>query len=78
MALITVRDSGAGMTPDQARRIFEPFFTTKGPQRGTGLGLAVSYGIIKEHSGTIAVESQPGAGSTFSVEIPLAAKPVHA
>ncbi|MDA1313267.1 MAG: ATP-binding protein [Acidobacteria bacterium] len=77
-AIITVRDTGVGMTPEQSRRIFDPFFTTKGPKRGTGLGLAVSYGIIKEHSGTITVESQPGAGSTFSVEIPLAAKPVHA
>jgi len=77
-AVITVRDTGIGMTPEQTRRIFDPFFTTKGPKRGTGLGLAISYGIIKEHSGTITVESQPGAGSTFSVEIPLAAKPVHA
>jgi signal transduction histidine kinase len=77
-AVITVRDTGIGMTAEQTRRIFDPFFTTKGPKKGTGLGLAVSYGIIKEHSGTITVESQPGAGSTFSVEIPLAAKPGHA
>ena len=78
MAVITVRDTGIGMPTEQARRIFDPFFTTKGPKSGTGLGLAVSYGIVKEHSGTITVESQPGSGSTFAVEIPLAANPVHA
>jgi len=78
MARVSVRDTGIGMTADQARRVFDPFFTTKGPKRGTGLGLAVSYGIMQEHSGTITVESRPGEGSTFTVEVPLAAKPIHA
>ena len=77
-AIVTVRDTGIGMTAEQTARIFDPFFTTKDPKSGTGLGLAVSYGIVKEHSGTITVESQPGKGSTFAVQIPLAAKPVHA
>jgi hypothetical protein len=77
-AMITIRDTGIGMTAEQLGRIFDPFFTTKDPKSGTGLGLAVSYGIIKEHSGTITVESQPGKGATFVVAIPLAAKPVHA
>ncbi len=78
MACVAIRDTGIGMTADQARRVFDPFFTTKGPKRGTGLGLAVSYGIMQEHSGTITVDSRPGEGSTFTVEIPLAAKPIHA
>ena len=78
MACVSIRDTGSGMTADQTRHVFDPFFTTKGPKRGTGLGLAVSYGIIQEHSGTITVDSRPGEGSTFIVEIPLAAKPIHA
>ena len=77
-ARITVSDTGVGMSAQQARRVFDPFFTTKGPQRGTGLGLAVCHGIIQEHSGTMTVESSPGKGSAFHIEIPLERKPVHA
>ena len=77
-ARITVSDTGVGMSAQQAKRIFDPFFTTKGPQRGTGLGLAVCHGIIQEHSGTMTVESSPGKGSAFHIEIPLERKPVHA
>jgi signal transduction histidine kinase len=77
-ARVTVSDSGVGMSAEQTRQVFDPFFTTKGPQRGTGLGLAVCYGIIQEHSGTITVESSPGEGSSFHIEIPLERKPVHA
>ena len=77
-ARITVSDTGVGMSVQQAKQIFDPFFTTKGPQRGTGLGLAVCYGIIQEHSGTMTVESSPGKGSAFHIEIPLERKPVHA
>ena len=77
-AQVVISDTGVGMTAEQARRAFEPFFTTKEPKRGTGLGLAVSYGIIREHSGTMSVESAPGKGASFRVELPLAGKPVHA
>ena len=65
------------MTAEQARKVFDPFFTTKGPKHGTGLGLAVTYGIIQEHSGNITVESRSGAGTSFHIELPLAAKPIH-
>ena len=77
-AQIVISDTGVGMTAEQARRAFEPFFTTKEPKRGTGLGLAVSYGIVREHSGNMSVESAPGKGASFRVELPLARKPVHA
>jgi two-component system, NtrC family, sensor kinase len=52
-------------------RIFDPFFTTKGPGKGTGLGLSICYKIVSEHGGRITVRSQVGAGTTFTVELPL-------
>jgi len=64
---LTVQDTGPGMASDVLKRIFEPFFTTKGPTEGTGMGLAVVYGIITSHSGTITVSSMPGQGATFEV-----------
>ena len=70
-ALISVRDTGVGITQMNQSRIFEPFFTTKGDQGGTGLGLSVTYGIVTDHGGQIDVESQPGRGSTFRVWLPL-------
>jgi CheY-like chemotaxis protein len=65
----TVTDTGVGMTPEIQRRMFEPFFSTKG-ELGTGLGLAVAYGIVRQHGGMLTCTSEPGVGSTFSVCLP--------
>jgi len=74
---IEVADNGVGIPSDHLSKIFDPFFTTKATSRGTGLGLAVTYGIVREHSGTIGVESTPGRGTTFRLELPTARKPVN-
>jgi PAS domain S-box-containing protein len=68
--LVQVSDSGHGISKTDMKRIFDPFFTTKPTGEGTGLGLSVSYGIIKDHGGEITVESEPGQGSTFTVMLP--------
>jgi two-component system NtrC family sensor kinase len=68
--VITVHDTGCGIAEKDLPCIFDPFFTTKEVGKGTGLGLSVSYGIIKKHGGRIAVESTPGQGSTFTIELP--------
>lgn len=69
--IVSVRDTGVGIPQLEQARIFEPFYTTKGNQGGTGLGLSVTYGIVTDHGGQIDVESQPGAGSKFTVWLPF-------
>ena len=74
---IEITDTGVGISHEYVNRIFDPFFTTKGANRGTGLGLSVSYGIIKEHAGKIDVRSTAGKGTSFHLEFPAARKAVH-
>jgi two-component system NtrC family sensor kinase len=69
--VISVRDSGAGIPEAIRGKIFDPFFTTKPVGKGTGLGLAISFGIVQDHSGSIDVQSEEGAGTEFTVRIPL-------
>jgi signal transduction histidine kinase len=75
---VEITDTGLGISREHLQRIFDPFFTTKSSGRGTGLGLSVSYGIIKEHAGKIEVRSTPGKGTSFRLEFPVAQKAVHA
>jgi two-component system NtrC family sensor kinase len=68
---ISVSDTGQGIPPELIKKIFDPFFTTKPIGKGTGLGLSVSYGIIDKHGGHIDVHSQPGQGTTFTINLPV-------
>ncbi len=71
---VSIRDSGSGIPPDNLEKIFDPFFTTKKSDQGTGLGLSVSYGIVKQHGGDIMVQSAMGKGTVFTVVLPLMAR----
>ena len=73
--VFTVTDTGMGMSDEVRKRIFDPFFTTKG-EEGTGLGLPVSYSIVKRHAGEMRVESRPGDGTTFTIVLPVGTVPV--
>ena len=73
---VVVRDTGPGIAPDVLPKIFDPFFTTKAD--GTGLGLSITYGIVRDHHGTVDVESRPGAGTTFTLSFPVAVEPARA
>ncbi|HMO80345.1 MAG TPA: response regulator [Pyrinomonadaceae bacterium] len=73
--IVEVSDSGDGIAPEIINRIFDPFFTTKPVGEGTGLGLTITFGIVERHGGKITVDSRPGEGSTFSVELPLNVRP---
>jgi two-component system NtrC family sensor kinase len=75
--VIEIADTGMGIAPENVAKIYDPFYTTKGVGRGTGLGLAVSYGIVQEHSGHIAVESMPGKGTTFRITLPTVGSRAH-
>jgi two-component system NtrC family sensor kinase len=68
---LTFRDDGPGIPENVRSRIFDPFFTTKPVGEGTGLGLSLSHGIIERHGGTIHVESEPGSGAAFVIDLPL-------
>jgi PAS domain S-box-containing protein len=72
--IIEVHDTGTGIEPQNLKKVFDPFFTTKGVGNGTGLGLAVSYGIVQEHAGSIEARSEKGEGTTFKLVFPAAGK----
>jgi PAS domain S-box-containing protein len=70
--VVEVSDTGIGIAPENVAKIYDPFYTTKGVGQGTGLGLAVTYGIVQEHAGHISVDSTPGDGTTFRISLPNA------
>jgi CheY-like chemotaxis protein len=73
--MISLTDTGSGMTPEVAERAFEPFFTTKEVGEGSGLGLSMVYGFMKQSRGHVSLDSQPGKGSTFTLYLPRSAAP---
>ncbi len=74
---VSVTDSGPGMTEEVAAHVFEPFFTTKPEGEGTGLGLSICQGIVREHGGRITVETRPGGGASFTVQLPIRSAAAH-
>lgn len=68
---VEVKDTGCGISPENMGKLFTPFYTTKEEVKGVGLGLAVAYGIIKLHYGTIEVQSKEGKGTVFTIRLPL-------
>jgi two-component system, NtrC family, sensor kinase len=70
MVVVDIADTGVGISPEDIKRIYDPFFTTKGTGKGTGLGLAVTYGIVQEHGGRIFVDSTPNTGTHFRLKLP--------
>ncbi len=74
---MSIKDTGVGIPPEVFPRIFEPFFTTKEPGKGTGLGLATVFGIVKQHQGFLKVESEPGQGADFQVYLPASTAPLE-
>ncbi len=74
--LITMSDTGPGIPPEHLSKIFDPFFTTKSPEQGTGLGLAIAHAIVKDHEGSITVESTAAQGTTFVLRFPVVAPPL--
>ena len=74
--IVSISDTGAGIEPEHLKNIFDPFFTTKAVGEGTGLGLSISHGVIVRHGGAIVVDSTPARGTTFTITIPLDAKPI--
>lgn len=73
-ATVEIKDTGVGISPENLAKIFDPFFTTKDVGRGTGLGLAVCYGIVSEHGGRLDVRSNVGVGTTFTISLPIASE----
>ena len=74
--VLEIHDTGEGIRPEHIEKLFTPFFTTKGEGKGVGLGLAVVYGIVKDHNGDIDVESKPNVGTTFRVVLPIGSEEV--
>lgn len=72
---LAVQDTGCGIPPENLSRVFEPFFTTKAPGKGTGLGLATVFGIVKQHGGAVRVQSEPGQGARFEILLPQLTTP---
>ena len=72
--MVSVSDNGSGIAAENLPRIFDPFFTTKAPGKGTGLGMSIAREIVQKHGGTIAVESAPGKGTSFTLTLPAPAQ----